>query len=30
VTLDDREVWSKPYVRSTGSYDTWVWFWERQ
>jgi hypothetical protein len=29
VTLDDHEVWSKPYVRSTGSYDTWVWFWEK-
>src|SRR5262249_12121149 len=29
MTLDDREVWSKPYVRSTGSYDTWVWFWEK-
>jgi hypothetical protein len=26
VNLDDREVWSKPFVGQAGRYDTWLWF----
>lgn len=26
VNLDDREVWSKPFVGNAGRYDTWLWF----
>lgn len=26
VKLGDREVWTKPHVDNTGSYDTWLWF----
>jgi hypothetical protein len=29
VRLDDREVWTKPYVGNTGSYETWLWFFEK-
>jgi|SRR5579872_2714750 len=26
VKFDDKEVWTKPYVGNTGSYETWTWF----
>jgi hypothetical protein len=30
VKLDDKEVWSKPPAKGPGSFDTWVWFSERE
>lgn len=30
VTLDDREVWTKPQVPGPGRYDTWTWITTRQ
>jgi hypothetical protein len=30
VKFDDTEVWSKPAAKGTGSFDTWVWFWEQE
>ena len=26
LKLDDKEVWTKPFVGNTGRYDTWLWF----
>src|SRR5262249_8556871 len=28
VRFDDKEVWTKPYAQTPGSYETWNWFWE--
>jgi hypothetical protein len=28
VKFDGKEVWSKPHSPSTGSFDTWTFFWE--
>ena len=30
VKFDGKEIWSKPYVRFAGGFDTWTFFWENQ
>lgn len=27
-TLNDQEVWSKPYKAGPAAYESWLWFWE--
>ena len=28
VRFNTKEVWTKPYAKAIGSYETWNWFWE--